>query len=117
MRVGWNPKAGQGDSRQRKLGRMFRSRAMMAWSELLRDAVCAKLELFDSDEKVRPLYRQLSAGEQEQIKRIIERLVGWKFWDSPEGEIDRVLADNASIVKNWMRDYSLTTGYLMGAPE
>lgn len=41
----WNPKANHADASQRRLARMFRSKAIMAWSELLLDAMCGKLDL------------------------------------------------------------------------
>jgi len=30
--------------------------------------------------------------------------------------IDQVLANNKSVVKSWLREKGLTTGYLLGAP-
>jgi hypothetical protein len=112
----WNPKAPQGDTTQRKLNRMFRSKSMMAWSELLRDAVLAKLELTDADDRVRPFYRELDKRQLEGIKQTVLRLFGWKFWSDAGNDIDRVLADNKSEVKEWFRSHDLTTGYLLGAP-
>ena len=114
----WNPKAGPNDDNQRRLNRLLRSKSMMAWAELLRDAVCPKIDLYDSDEKARPFYRELSELNQQRIKRVVERLVGWKRWFAPpDDDIDRVLADNKSEVKQWFRDKGLATGYLMGADE
>jgi hypothetical protein len=51
----------------------------------------------------------------DDIKRVLERLYGWKFWSDASDDIDRVLADNKSAVKQRFRDHGLTTGYLMGA--
>ena len=40
------------------------------------------------------------------------------MWGSPVGtEIDRVRMDKHSMVKDWVREKGLTTGYLMGASE
>jgi len=113
----WNPKAGPNDENQRKLSRMFRSKSIMAWSELLRDAICARIEIFDDDEKARPFYRELSQEDLARVKSVVERLVGWKWWTSPEGDIDRILSDNKKAVKDWLKGNGLTTGYLMGAAE
>ena len=114
----WNGKAGPNSDTQRKLERLFRSKSMMAWSELLKDAICAKLELHDSDEKNRPFYRDFAESDIIKMRDVVTRLVNWKRWAAPENdEIDRILADNKSEVKNWFRDKGLTTGYLMGAPE
>jgi tRNA splicing endonuclease len=113
----WNSKAGPKDDNQRKLNRMFRSKAIMAWSELLKDAVCGKLDLYDADERARPFYRDLSQDDLNRVKAVVERLVNWNWWASPNDEIDRVLADNKKAVKDWFKDHGLTTGYLMGATE
>jgi hypothetical protein len=116
--VGWNPKAGSNDNNQRRLERLFRSKSVMAWSELLRDAICGKLDLQDAEDRARPFYRDLSPTELDRIKKSVERLVNWKFWAAPaDSEIDRVLSDNKSAVKEWLRNHGLTTGYLMGASE
>ncbi len=114
----WNPKAGPNDGNQRKLERLFRSKSIMAWSELLRDAVRGKLELQDEEERARPFYRDLTGDDLERIKKMAERLVNWKLWSSPpNSEIDRIMADNKSEVKDWFKRNGLTTGYLMGANE
>jgi len=52
------------------------------------------------------------------VRSAVERLVNWKLWAAPAGdEIDRILADNKSRVKEWFKSKRMTTGYLMGAPE
>jgi len=114
----WNPKAGPSSDVQRTLERMLRSKSMMAWAELLRDAVCAKLDIHDSDEKARCFYRDFSETQLQQVRQVVNRLVSWKRWSSPKGdEIDRVLADNKSEVKQWFKGHGLTTGFLLGASE
>lgn len=114
----WNSDAGPADEHQRQLNRMLRSKSIMAWSELFRDAVAAKLNLFDSEERARPLYRVISDDQFKQIGNVFTRLSNWKRWSAPESdEIDRVLADNKSEVKEWFKKHGLTTGYLLGAPE
>ncbi len=115
---GWNPSAGHNDENQLKLMRLFRSKSTMAWSELLRDAVCGKLELQDQEERSQPFYRVLSEEQHRRVKSVVERLVSWKFWSSPpDSEVDRILSDNKSAVKEWLKSHGLRTGYLMGAPE
>lgn len=112
----WNGGAPAGDTMQRKLSRMFRSKSIMSWAELLADAVAGKLELSDTDDKARKFYRELSKEQLEKVRAVVLRLFSWKFWsDAANTEIDRVLSDNKSVVKKWFRDHELTTGYLMGA--
>ncbi len=114
----WNPKAGPNDENQRKLRRLFGSKSIMAWSELLRDAICGKLDLQDAEDRARPFYRDLSPQELDRVRRVVERLVTWKGWRAPaNGEIDNILAGSKGVVKDWLRHNGLTTGYLMGASE
>jgi len=103
---------------QIKLNRIFRSKSIMAWSEILHGAICAKLDIQDSEERTKPFYRELTEQDLEKITFVITRLINWKFWDSPpDSEIDRILSDNKSAVKEYLKGKGLTTGYLMGAPE
>ena len=114
----WNPKATKNNENQLKLSRLVRARFMKAWAELLKDVVCAQLSLDDTDERARPFYRDLSDEQLNKIRFCIARLVDWKMWSSPvETEIDRVRMDNNRMVKDWIKEKGLTTGYLMGASE
>lgn len=114
----WDGSKSENDTVQNKLNRMFRSKSIMAWSELLRDAIAAKLDLTDSDDKAQIFYREISVESIEKIQKIFRRLVSWSFWESPvNSDIDRTLADNKSEVKKFFKDKGLTTGYLMGAAE
>lgn len=110
----WNPKASKNDETQRRLLRIFGSKSMMAWSELLKEAVCARLEIYSEEDRIRPFYRDLSELELEKIKKILDRLLNFKAWKSPvDSEIDRVLSDNKSAVKDWLKKQGLDVGYLL----
>jgi hypothetical protein len=114
----WDSSKTENDLTQNKLNRMFRSKSIMAWAELLRDAVAAKLEITDQDEKAQILYRDISEENFDKIRIVFRRLVSWSVWETPvNSDIDRVLADNKSEVKKFFKDKRLTTGYLLGAPE
>lgn len=112
----WNPKAPKDDQNRLRLQRMFSSKSMMAWSELLWDAVCARLEITDTDERLRVFYRQLSPAELDRVRKVISRLYEWSRWSAPkDDQIDRILSDKKTAVKEWFKLHGLTTGYLMGA--
>ncbi len=103
---------------QRKLERIFGSKSMMAWFELLHGAVCARLELADADDRSRVFLRDLSDKDLQHIKKIVARLADWQLWSAPTGhEIDRILSDKKSAVKDWLKSKGLTTGWLLGAAE
>lgn len=112
----WNPRAPTDDQDRQRLQRLFGSKSMMAWSELLWDAVCARLELVDMDERKRVFYRSLSQEQLGRIRKTVQRLFEWQRWIAPkDDQIDRVLSDKKSAVKDWFRENGLTTGFLMGA--
>ncbi len=114
----WDSSKTENDLTQNKMNRMFRSKSIMAWSELLRDAVSAKLDITDQDEKAQIFYRDISDDNFEKIKKVFRRLVVWRVWETPlNSDVDRVLADNKSEVKKFFKDKGLTTGYLLGATE
>lgn len=90
----------------------------MAWAELLRDAVCAKIELEDADDRERPFYRELSDTDFQKINAIVSRLLEWQMWSAPANSaIDNFIAGNKSTLKQWFKENGLTTGYLLGAVE
>ncbi|MFN8250768.1 MAG: HNH endonuclease signature motif containing protein [Ferruginibacter sp.] len=114
----WDASKTENDLTQNKLSRMFRSKSIMAWAELLRDAVAARLEITDQDEKAQIFYREISDENFEKIKKVFRRIVNWNVWETPvNSDIDRVLADNKGEVKKFFKDKGLTTGYLLGASE
>lgn len=114
----WDFTKPKSDQTQIRIKRLIRSKSIMSWSEILKDAIAAKLDIFDADEKALLFYRELNDNEFQKIRKIIRRLVEWSIWKLPENsEIDRILSDNKSEIKKYFRTKGLTTGYLMGAPE
>ncbi len=114
----WDFSKPKSDQTQIRLKRLIRSKSIMSWSEILKDAIAAKLDIFDADEKALLFYRELNDNDFRKIREIVRRLVNWSVWKLPENsEIDRILSDNKSEIKKYFRNKGLTTGYLMGAPE
>ena len=114
----WSSKSAKNNERQLKLIRLVRARFMKAWAELLKDVVCVQLSLHDRDESSRPFYRELKDDQLGQIRFCVARLVDWKMWSSPlNSEIDQVRLDKDRMVKDWLKEKGLTTGYLLGATE
>ena len=64
--------------------------------------------------RVRPFYRDISPVEHDKVKTILSKLVNFKIWKSPaDGEVDRVLSDNKSAVKEWLKKQGLDVGPLL----
>jgi hypothetical protein len=114
----WETDAPKDSHEQVGLSRMFGSKSMMAWSELLHGAITAKLNLYDSAERARPFYRSLTDEQRETVAWVIRRLTTWKGWQAPaNADIDRHLADNVGALREWFKSQGLNSGYLMGAPD
>ena len=104
--------------KQLNLRRVFSSKSMMAWSELLKGAICGKLDIEDEDEREMPFYQRIDDNGFDQMRKIVRRLFDWNKWDSPaNSDIDGAIADNKSRLKQFLRKGGLTTSYLMGVPE
>ena len=114
----WNPKPTPNDLMQQKLSRIFSSKSIMAWSEIFRDALLAKLDIQDQEERERPFYRDLTDADFVGIRKLLERLLSWSLWAAPKDhEIDSYISSNKSNLKDWFKLKGLTTGYLLGASE
>jgi HNH endonuclease len=114
----WDSTKPKNDQGQLKLKRLVRSKSIMSWSEILKDAIAAKLDIFDADEKAILFYRILKEEDFDKIREIVRRLINWSLWNlTPNSDIDRILSDNKHEIKKFFREKGLTTGYLMGAPE
>jgi hypothetical protein len=114
----WKADTNKNDSTQNKLHRIYSSKSIMAWSELLKDAVCTKLDINDSDEKERVFYRDFMDLDFSKIGNILSRLFNWQMWSTPiSSEIDTIIAGNKQIVKDWFKKKGLSVSYLMGASE
>ena len=116
--VNWNSNAPANDPTQIKLKRMFSSKSIMAWTVIFKDALSAKLEIYDNDEKEMIFYRLLEDADFEKISTMVSRLVNWQGWNCPfNSEIDTIVNSTKGKAKDWFREKGLTTGYLMGASE
>jgi len=114
----WDINASPNNSSQNKLKRIYGSKSIMAWTELLKDVVGVTLSIHDRDEKAKIFYREISDSDFTKISDILSRLYNWQMWSSPkDSEIDTIIAGNKKNIKEWFKNKGLTTGYLMGASE
>ena len=114
----WKPDAPTNEQTKIRLGRIYSSKSIMAWSEIFKDAVCAKLEITDEEDRKCPFYRELSDSDWEKIKMMAARLLSWTQWSAPQNtEIESQLSNSRPLLKAWFKEKGLTTGYLLGASE
>ena len=114
----WVPTAPANDHTRIRLERIYASKSIMAWSEILKAALCARLNLNEEEDRARPFYRDLNENDWANINIMVERLLNWTSWSSPaNSEIDSQLANNKSVLKAWFKSKGLTASYLLGASE
>ena len=114
----WNFDASLNDNLQNKLRRIYSSKSIMAWTELLKDAICLRIEILDSDEKEKVFYRKIDDQKFTKIGEIFSRFFNWQMWSSPrDTEIDTVISSNRKTIKEWFRAKGLTVSYLLGGDE
>ena len=114
----WNFEASINDNLQNKLKRIYSSKSIMAWTELLKDAICLRIEILDSDEKEKVFYREIDDQKFIKIGEIFSRFFNWQMWSSPkDSEIDTVISSNRKTIKEWFRAKGLTVSYLLGGNE
>ena len=64
---------------------------------MARVAVIGELKLIDVDDRARQFYREHSNDALDRVRCVIEKLDTWKWWASPDEEIDCVLAGTRSL--------------------
>ena len=114
----WDARSGENDTTQLQLTRMFSSKSIQAWAEIVRDAIRGTLKLQDEEERAKIFYRNINEEKFADISEIVSRLVNHAIWKmQKKSDIDTVIAGSKYDVKTWFKKQGLTTGYLMGAPE
>ena len=85
---------------------------------MLKDAICLRIEILDSDEKEKVFYRKIDDQKFTKIGEIFSRFFNWQMWSSPrDTEIDTVISSNRKTIKEWFRAKGLTVSYLLGGDE
>jgi hypothetical protein len=108
----WAPE--RNDSAHKKAARLYSAGALRAWVPFLRDAVAPALQLFDTEERHRLLYRQLSEDDFSRIGMLIKRLFSHKVWEDPDPALNDLRYDDAERAKDMLRKAGLTPNWLLG---
>jgi hypothetical protein len=68
-----------------------------------------------TSQKLDPRFKGCATpAEHDKVKTILSKLMNFKIWKSPaDSEVDRVLSDNKSAVKEWLKRQGLDIGYLL----
>jgi hypothetical protein len=108
----WNPEAA--NAAHKKTARQFSAGALRAWVPFLRDAVAPALHLFQSEERRRVFYRELSEEDLAVIDGLVDRLFSHKVWEDPDPELNDLRYDNAERAKGILKNAGLTPNWILG---
>lgn len=108
----WNPEAA--DAAHKKAMRIFSAGALRAWVPHLRDAIAPALQLFQSEERRRIFYRDLSDNDRDVLNRLVERTFSHKIWEDPDPELNDLRYDNAERAKSILSNGGLTPNWILG---
>ena len=109
----WAPE--RKDAAHNKAARLYSAGSLRAWVPFLRDALAPALQLFDSEDRQRLLYREMDDSQFEVIEKRLDRLFSHKVWEDPDPELNDLRYDNAERAKEMLRRSGLTPSWILGA--
>lgn len=109
----WAPE--RNDAGHKKAARLYSAGALRAWVPFLRDAIAPALQLFDTEDRERLLYRTLEDSQFAVIEKLLDRLFSHKVWEDPDPELKDLRYDNAERAKEMLRKCGLTPTWILGA--
>jgi len=109
----WAPE--RNDAEHKKAARLYSAGALRAWVPFLRDAIAPALQLFDTEDRERLLYRTLEDSQFAVIEKLLDRLFSHKVWQDPDPELKDLRYDNAERAKEMLRKCGLTPTWILGA--
>ena len=109
----WNPQAR--DAEHKKAKRIYLSGSVRGWVPLLKDVIAQVLLVYDTDERKRIFFREISDDDFEIVKKRVERLFSHTVWVDPDPDIDKQLKVNdASHTKDFMKEKDLNAAWVLG---
>jgi hypothetical protein len=98
---------------QLKARRIWHKGSVLTWGPYLKDIIINTFSIITEEDRIRLLYRpELTNDHKVRIQAILSRLFNHPMWDSPEGEIDSILA-SAKRQEELFRRNGLTSYYVL----
>jgi len=86
-----------------------------AWVPILRDAIAQVLRLYESDQKERIFFREISDEDFDVIRGRVKRLFSHKVWDDPNPEVNAKLKINEpGSTRTFLKDNGLDVSWVLG---
>jgi len=110
----WNPESN--NSTHKRTERIYLSGAVRAWVPILRDAIAQVLRLYESDQKEKVFFREITDEDFDVIRGRVKRLFSHKIWDDPNPEVNANLKINESATtKKFLKDNGLEVSWVLGS--
>jgi hypothetical protein len=113
----WEPN--RNDATHKKAERIFSAGSIRAWVKILRDVLNAHLQLYrvGPEEISRVLYRQMSDGDFEWVKKFVRRIFDHPVWEEPDtldADISkRLTKDDDTTALSLVRERGLTVDWIL----
>lgn len=109
----WSP--GSNSEDHRKAERICRVGAIMAWLPILRNIIFNKLDLVNTKEVDRILFRSISNEKWAVIENFIDKMFSHKIWLDKDPNIDIVLGNKkGDITKELFDQHGFTDRWVLG---
>jgi hypothetical protein len=109
----WNPDADS--AAHKRAERIFGAGSMRAWVPMLRDVIAQALQLYDTKDRKKVLFRAINEDDWQKIEGRIDRLFSHKLWEDPSPEVEAQLKVNAAEqVRSFMLGKGLTVNWVFG---
>jgi hypothetical protein len=112
----WNPDSISDD--HKKADRIYRAGSIMAWFPILRNVIHNKLDLIDTNESSRILFRNIPTEKWNLIEKFIDKMFSHKIWIDRDPNIDIVIGNKkAELTKKLFDEKGLTDKWIVGLLE
>jgi hypothetical protein len=109
----WNPDSNS--SEHKKADRIYRAGSIMAWFPLLRNVIFNKLDILDTKEADRILFRNITEEKWKLIDGHIEKMFSHKIWIDNDPNIDIVIGNKKhELTKELFEKHGLTDKWVLG---
>lgn len=109
----WNPDSNSDE--HKKAERIYRPGSIMAWFPILKNIIFNKLDLINTNEAQKILFRNIPPEKWELIRKFIEKMFSHKIWIDRDPNIDIVIGNKkAEITKKLFDEKGFTDKWILG---
>ena len=108
----WSPSSNS--SEHKKADRIYRVGSIMAWFPLLKNIIYSKLDLGETEEADKILFRSITEEKWKLIEKFTVRMFTHKIWDDKDPNIDLAIGNKKyEVTKKLFDDKGLTVNWIL----